>query len=133
MNWASNKDVCYGELMLFSSWLFNCCPSETIVILKDSTIRYGAKGFISMYGRNFALYTDHKPCKLLPQMASAIRWRWGQGLEEKVKSCDTCQSKSNKSPPQPLVQSCQWPYKLWARIHIHFAGLYVFNNHWFLH
>ena len=45
-------------------------------------------------------------------------------LEEKVKSCATCQS-HQKTPPCSPLHSWEWPGRPWSRVHVDYARLFM--------
>lgn len=45
-------------------------------------------------------------------------------LEEKVKSCVTCQSHQKKPPSSPL-HPWEWPGRPWSRVHVDYAGPFM--------
>ena len=56
---------------------------------------------------------------------SYVWWpKMDTNLEEKVKSCVTCQS-HQKTPPCSPLHPWEWPGRPWSRVHVDFAGPFM--------
>ena len=56
---------------------------------------------------------------------SYVRWpKVDTNLEEKVKSCVTCQS-HQKTPPCSPLHPWEWPGRPWSRVHVDYAGPFM--------
>ena len=77
------------------------------------------------------LHKEHPEASRMKALARSYLWWPGldKCLEEKAKSCLSCQEVKNNPPVAPL-HPWIWPTQPWKRVHIDFAG--PFKSHMFL-
>ena len=86
----------------------------------------GAWVIVQPQGREEVLNILHDTHPRIVKMKSLARsyvwWpKMDTNLEEKVKSCVTCQSHQNTPPCSPL-HPWEWPGRPWSRVHVDFVG-----------
>ena len=72
------------------------------------------------------IHEGHPGCGRMKSFARSYVW-WpalNSELEERVKSCSTCQT-NHKKPPAVPIQPWDWPEKPWTRIHVDHAGPFM--------
>ena len=89
----------------------------------------GARVIVPPQGREEVLNILHDTHSGIVKMKSLARsyvwWpKMDTNLEEKVKSCATCQS-HQKTPPCSPFHPWEWPGRPWSRVHVHYAGLFM--------
>ncbi len=69
------------------------------------------------------LHAGHPGVSRMTALARCFVWWPGidQAIRERVEQCSSCQV-TRSSPPKAPLQPWRWPTRLWARIHIDFAG-----------
>ena len=71
------------------------------------------------------LHEAHPGIVRMKNLAQGYVWWPGiKDLEDKVKSCETCQT-NRKSPPVAPLHPWSWPQKPWSRVHIDYAGPFM--------
>ena len=90
---------------------------------------WGARVIVPPQGREEVLNILHDTHPGIVKMKSLARsyvW-WPKidtNLEEKVKSCATCQS-HQKTPPCSPLHPWEWPGRPWSRVHVDYAGPFM--------
>ena len=90
---------------------------------------WGTRVVIPPQGREEVLNILHQSHPGIVRMKSLARsyvwWpKMDSRLEEKVKSCVTCQSHQKKPPSSPL-HPWEWPGRPWSRVHVDYAGPFM--------
>ena len=90
---------------------------------------WGSRVVIPPQGREEVLSILHESHPGIVRMKSLARsyvwWpKMDSRLEEKVKSCVTCQSQQKKPPSSPL-HPWEWPGRPWSRVHVDYAGPFM--------
>ena len=72
------------------------------------------------------LHESHPGIVRMNRLAESYVWcsKMDARLEEKVKSCATCQSHQRKPPCSPL-HPWEWPGRPWSREHVDYAGTFM--------
>ena len=90
---------------------------------------WGARVIVPPQGREEVLNILHDTHLGIVKMKSLARsyvwWpKMDTNLEEKVKSCATCQS-HQKTPPCSPLHPWEWPGRPWSRVHVDYAGPFM--------
>ena len=72
------------------------------------------------------LHDTHPGIVKMKSLARSYVWwpKMDTNLEEKVKSCVTCQS-HQKTPPCSPLHPWEWPGRPWSRVHVDYAGPFM--------
>ena len=121
------------RLMLSSGWentdLPELAPYQqrcSELSLHDGCVLWGSRVVIPPPGRERVLEELHEGHPGISRMKSIARsFVWWPGLDkaldQKVKTCVSCQSSRNLSPVAP-IQPWEWPERPWSRLHVDYAG-----------
>ena len=92
----------------------------------DRCVLWGSRVVVPPAGRKKMveeLHEGHPGVSRMKSLARSFVW-WPQTdkeIEERVKSCSSCQSTRHQPPPAPL-HPWEWPQCPWARLHADYAG-----------
>ena len=95
----------------------------------DGCVLWGSRVVVPPAGHTRVvdqLHEGHLGISRMKNLARSFVW-WplmDQDLEDKAKSCDSCQRTRHQPPPAPL-HPWEWPPRPWARLHADYAGLFL--------
>ena len=94
-----------------------------------SCLLWGSRIIVPPQGREEVLNILHDTYPGIVKMKSLARsyvwWpKMDTNLEEKVKSCATCQ-RHRKTPPCSALHHWEWPGRPWSRVHVDYAGPFM--------
>ena len=97
--------------------------------VEDGCILWGRRVVVPPAGYELVLDQLHSGHPGITRMKSLARsYVWWPGLEaaleDKVKSCVSCQQNQKSPPPAPL-HPWEWPEQAWSRIHVDYAGPFL--------
>lgn len=97
--------------------------------VQDGCVLWGARVVIPERGRVPMLEELHQSHPGMSRMKGLVRvYMWwphmDANIENKVKSCTTCQE-HRKAPASAPLHPWEWPEKPWRRLHIDYAGPFM--------
>ena len=101
--------------------------SELAIV--DGCIMWGNRLIIPKQGQKRvleALHEGHPGIARMKSFARAFAWwpKMDADIEQKAKSCNSCQENQARPPKEPL-HPWSWPSRPWSRIHIDHAGPFM--------
>lgn len=102
---------------------------KTELSVHDGCVLWGSRVVVPPAGRTKVveeLHEGHQGTSRMKSLARSFVW-WplmDRDLEEKAKSCFTCQQTRHLPPPAPL-HPWEWPQRPWARLHADYAGPFL--------
>ena len=98
--------------------------------LEDGCTLCGPRVVIPLPGRCPLIEELHEAYSEITRMKSLARgYIWWPGmdgdLETMVKHCQVCQLHRH-NPPLAPVHPCHWPNRPWSRVHVDYAGPFMF-------
>ena len=142
--WTRTDPVLSQVLLYTTKGWPNSCSMETLkpyftrkdeISIQDGCLLWGSRVIVPSRGRQRVLdelHSCHPGMTKMKGLARSTLW-WpnlDQAIEDKVKSCHTCQVNQNAPAKAPLYP-WEWPERPWSRIHIDHAGPYH-NQLWLI-
>ena len=142
--WTRTDPVMSQVLLYATKGWPNSCQMETLkpyfarkdeISIQDGCLMWGSRVIVPSRGRQRVLdelHACHPGMTKMKGLARATLWwpKLDQAIEDKVKSCHTCQVNQNAPAKAPL-HPWEWPERPWSRIHIDHAGPYH-NQLWLI-
>ena len=99
------------------------------ISVEDGILLWGSRVIVPPQARNRVIEEAHAAHIGITRMKSLTRqfawWpKMDADLEDKVKSCSTCQMYRN-NPPEAVLHPWEWPKKPWTRLHADYAGPFL--------
>jgi len=101
---------------------------KTELSVEEGCLLWGSRVVVPPQGRSkvlMELHEAHPGVSRMKALARSYVWWPGmdQGIEQEVKTCETCQQ-HQVAPAEAPLHPWEWPGQPWSRLHIDYAGPY---------